>query len=92
MTTKLTVYIDDSLKRLLKETCGDRKLSDVVGEALRSYISSGLAGDLKIPGQTSSSALPSLSEVKARRPKAGGGSSAEMIAAQRRGRKNAGLS
>jgi len=34
MTTKLTVYIDESLKRLIKETSGDRKISDIVSDAL----------------------------------------------------------
>ncbi len=90
MTSKLTVYIDESLKRLIKETSGGRKISDIVSDALESYLAASLVADLAPTSEISSSELPSLSEVKRKRPKAPG-SSAEIITAQRRGR-NARLS
>ena len=85
MTVKLTVYVDESLKRLIKETSGDKKISDVVSDALESYVAAGLVNNLNLPGEVSAPELPSLSEVRRRRPKAVG-SSAEIIATQRRGR------
>ncbi len=85
MTTKLTVYVDDSLKRLIKETSGNRKMSDVVNEALESYLAAGLVSDLSMPNKIPLSELPSLSDVRRKRPKASG-SSEEIIASQRRGR------
>ena len=90
MTVKLTVYIDESLKQTIKENYGNRKISDLVSDALESYVAAGLIGDLNLPTKISGSELPSLSEVKRKRPKAIG-SSAEIIASQRRGR-NARLS
>ena len=90
MTVKLTVYIDESLKQTIKENSGNRKISDLVSDALESYVAASLIGDLNLPTKISSSELPSLSEVKRKRPKAIG-SSAEIIASQRRGR-NARLS
>ena len=88
MTSKLTVYIDESLRRLLKDSAGTQSLSELVNDALESYISAGLVRDL--PSDTKNQGFPSLSEVVKRRPKAHG-SSAEIIASQRRGR-NARLS
>ncbi len=85
MTTKLTVYLDESLKRRIKETSGDRKISEVVSEALESYVAVGTIKELHLPGEDSTPELPSLSEVKARRPKVAG-SSAEILARQRRSR------
>jgi hypothetical protein len=87
MTAKLTVYVDESLKRLIKETSGNRKMSDVVSDALESYLTAGLIKEpnLSDKKKTSAPELPSLSEVRSRRPKAPG-SSAEIIASQRRGR------
>ena len=90
MTTKLTVYIDESPKRLVKETSGNRKISDIVSDALESYLAAGLIKNQDLPDEISASELPSLSDVKSRRPKAPG-SSAEIIASQRRER-NAHLS
>ncbi len=83
MTTKLTVYIDESLKRLIKETSGDRKISDVVSDALESYMAAGLVSDLELPNRVSVNELPSLSEVRKKRPKVRG-SSTEIISHQRR--------
>ena len=90
MTVKLTVYVDESLKRLIKETSGDKKISDVVSEALESYVAAGSVNNLNLPSEAAAPELPSLSEVRRGRPKAVG-SSAEIIASQRRGR-SAGLS
>ena len=84
MTSKLTVYVDESVKRLLKESAGDRKLSEIVNDALESYMSSTLVRDL-YPTLKKDAEFPSLSEVVRRRPRALG-SSAEIIASQRRGR------
>src|SRR5579884_430717 len=92
MTSKLTVYVDDSLKRLIKETSGNRKISEIVSEALEYYLSASSISYFKVPGgskkpnSVATGELPSLSEVKKRRPKATG-SSAEIIASQRRDRK-----
>jgi hypothetical protein len=87
MTVKLTIYVDESLKRLIKETSGDRKISAVVSDALESYVSTGSIRDLKLPDQAGRRwEMPSLSEVKSKRPKANG-SSAEIIADQRRERR-----
>ena len=83
MTTKLTVYLDESLKRLIKETSGDRKISDVVSDALESYVAAGLVSDLDLPNKISASELPSLSEVRRKRPKVRG-SSTKIISEQRR--------
>jgi hypothetical protein len=90
MTEKLTVHVDESLKRLIKETSGNRKISDVVSDALESYLAAGSIKVPNLPGKVPVSELPSLSEVRSRRPKVTG-SSAEMIASQRRDR-NARLS
>jgi len=86
MTSKLTVYIDDSIRKSLKDSAGTGSLSELVNDALESYMSTSLVRDLS----SKEDELPSLSEVTRRRPKARG-SSAEIIASQRRGR-NAGLS
>jgi hypothetical protein len=85
MTPKLTVYVDESLKRLIKETSGNRKMSDVVSEALESYLAAGSMSDLRPPDKSALSEPPSLSEVRRKRPRASR-SSAEIIAGQRRGR------
>jgi hypothetical protein len=90
MTVKLTVYVDESLKRLIKETYGNRKISDVVSDALESYLAAGAIKNPNSSNKTSPSELPSLSDVRNGRPKASG-SSAEIIAGQRRER-NARLS
>ena len=89
MTTKLTVYIDESLKRLIKETSGNRKMSEVVSDALASYVAAGSISDVGLK-DLAVSELPSLTDVRMKRPKAAG-SSAKMISAQRRDR-NARLS
>ena len=83
MTSKLTVYIDDSLRKLLKDAADTKSLSQLVNEALESYISASLVKDM--PSDKSNKGLPSLSEVVKKRPKARG-SSAGIIANQRRGR------
>ena len=41
MKVKITVCVDEPLKRLIKETSGDKKISDVVSEALESYVAAG---------------------------------------------------
>jgi hypothetical protein len=90
MTSKLTVYIDDSVRQLLKESAGTESISKFVSDALESYMSAILVRDLVPPNNKTNRSFPSLSEVEKRRPKAQG-SSAEIIASQRRGR-NARLS
>lgn len=87
MTSKLTVYIDDSTRRMLKDS--GESLSKLVNDAIESYMSQGLVEGLSLPTREAV-ALPSLSEVVRKRPKARG-SSTEIIASQRRGR-NARLS
>jgi hypothetical protein len=83
MTSKLTVYIKDSLRQQLKDAVENKSLSQLVSDALESYLSAELVKDLS--SSNGDNALPSLSEVVKRRPK-GRGSSAEIIAIQRRGR------
>ena len=91
MTSKLTVYIDDSTKQFLKESIESESISKVVNDALESYMSASLVKDL-IPLKSKEWSFPSLSEVEKRRPKSKGLSSAtEIITNQRRGR-NARLS
>jgi hypothetical protein len=91
MTSKLTVYIDESIRQLLKESAGEESYSKIVNDALESYISGALVKDLSPPKKKKGEmTYPSLSEVVKRRPKARG-SSAEIISSQRRGR-NARLS
>jgi hypothetical protein len=92
MTSKLTVYIDESIRQLLKESAGEESYSKIVNDALESYISGALVKDLSPPKEKTKGEMsyPSLSEVVKRRPKAEG-SSAEIISSQRRGR-NARLS
>lgn len=89
MTSKLTVYIDDSTRKLLNEYRGEKSLSQIVNDALDSYIPAGLVRDLSLPAKELV-VFPSLSEVVKRRPRASG-SSAEIIASHRKGR-NARLS
>ncbi len=86
MTSKLTVYVDDSTRQLLRDSTGGKSLSAIVNDALESYMSASLVRDLS----SKEDEFPSLSEVTRRRPKARG-SSVEIIASQRRGR-NARLS
>jgi hypothetical protein len=90
MPSKLTVYIDDSLRQFLKESAGNGSVSKLVSDALESYMSEAFVRDLKPPDDKKDRNFPSLSEVKKRRPRAKG-SSAEIIASQRRSR-NARLS
>ncbi len=92
MTSKLTVYVDDWVRRSLKESAGPQSISKLVNDALESYLSATLVRDLGPPSRnkTSTRGFPSISEVKRRRPRAKG-SSAEIITSQRRGR-NARLS
>ena len=59
-TTKLTIYLDESLKRLIKETSGNRKISDVVSDVLESYVAAGSIRELGLPHKTSATELPSL--------------------------------
>jgi hypothetical protein len=89
MTSKLTVYVDDSIRQMLKNSAGTRSLSEIVNEALESYMSSGLIREMPVSGEKAAG-FPSLSEVTRKRPSAKG-SSVEIIASQRRGR-NASLS
>ena len=86
MTSKLTVYVDDSTRQLLRDSAGRKSLSAIVNDALESYMSASLVRDLS----SKEDEFPSLSEVTKRRPRAHG-SSVEIIASQRRGR-NASLS
>jgi hypothetical protein len=85
MTSKLTVYVEDSVKQSLKESAGEKKLSKIVNEALVSYMSATLVRSLSPPDSKNDIVFPSLSEVTTRRPRARG-SSTEIIASQRRGR------
>ena len=88
MTSKLTIYVDDSIRQKLNEAAIDRSISDIVNDALESYLVSSMIGDLFpfMEGQEAlSDELPSISEVKRRRPKVKG-SSSEILASQRRGR------
>jgi len=80
MTSKLTVYVDDSIRQLLRDSTGTRSLSEIVNDALESYMSASLVRDL-----SSKEEFPSLSDVVKKRPRARG-SSADIIASQRRGR------
>ena len=94
MTSKLTVYIDDSMRQFLKESADTESISKVVNDALESYLSAALVKDLAPPTspRRKESGFPSLSEVEKRRPHSKGlVSSTEIIAGQRRGR-NARLS
>ncbi len=86
MTSKLTVYVDDSLKQFLKESAGNESVSKLVNDAPESYMSEAFVRNLTPPDKKKNRNLPSLSEVKKRRPRAKG-SSAEIIASQRRGRR-----
>jgi hypothetical protein len=90
MTSKLTVYVDDSVRKLLNDSLGGRSLSEVVNDALESYVSAIFVRDLSFPSKKAEAGFPSLSEVVRRRPKVRG-SSTEIIGSQRRGR-NARLS
>lgn len=95
MTSKLTVYIADSVRQFLKEESADTEsISKVVNDALESYMSATLVKDLAPPTspRRKESGFPSLSEVEKRRPDSKGlVSSTEIIAGQRRSR-NARLS
>ena len=95
MTSKLTVYIDDSVRQFLKESAADSEsISKIVNDALESYMSATLVKDLTLPASSRRKQLnfPSLSEVEKRRPSSKGLRSAtEIITSQRRGR-NARLS
>ncbi len=93
MTSKLTVYIDDSIRRFLKESGESESISKLVNDALESYMSATIVKDLVPPGTKKKEwNFPSLSEVEKRRPKSKGLlSAAEIMASQRRGR-NARLS
>ena len=93
MTSKLTVYIDDSTKKLLKDYTGEESLSRLVNDAIESYMSAIIVRDLEAPTTTTTKeamSFPSVSEVEKERPRAQG-SSTEIIAGQRRSR-NARLS
>jgi hypothetical protein len=91
MTSKLTVYIEDSVKRQLKEEAnGSKSLSELVNDALESYLSAQLINDFATPYASNEKKgkrhlarfeLPSLSEVKKRRPRISSTSpsSAEII-------------
>jgi hypothetical protein len=83
MTSKLTVYIEDSTRELLSEYRGEETLSQLVNDALESYLPGSLVEGLVSP--RGSTTYPSLQEVVKRRPKAKG-SSAEIVTAQRKGR------
>ncbi|MDA4111989.1 MAG: hypothetical protein OK439_05580 [Thaumarchaeota archaeon] len=85
MASKLTVYIDDSLMKLLKDETETMSLSQVVNDALESYFSVSLVRDL--PSSKNNGRLPLLSEVIKKRPKSRS-PSAWIIANQRRGRKD----
>jgi hypothetical protein len=96
MTSKLTVYIDDSVRQLLKESAGsEESISKLVNDALESYMSASLVKELFPPHRGKKKeelGFPSLSEVEKRRPRSKGlASAAEIIANQRR-RRNASLS
>ena len=93
MTSKLTVYINDSIRQFLKESAGSESISKLVNDALESYMSATLVKDLAPPSSKKKDwNFPSLSEVEKRRPRSKGVlSSTEIIASQRRGR-NARLS
>jgi hypothetical protein len=85
MASKLTVYIDDSIRQSLKkEAAGSESISKLVNDALESYLSATLLRDLSLPDLTNDE-YPSLSEVERKRPKARG-SSDRIISNQRRGR------
>jgi len=84
MKSKLTVYVDDSVMKSLREFASGKKISKIVNDALESYLSSTLVRDLSFP-DSSDIRFPSLSEVVKKRPKARG-SSAGIIASQRRRR------
>ena len=84
MTSKLTVYIDDSVRQILKDSAGEKSFSELVNDALESYLSASLVGDLSPLGKNGNE-LPSLSEVARRRPRVTG-SSSEIISSQRRDR------
>ena len=90
MTSKLTVYIDDSVRQFLKESAGTESISKLVNDALESYMSATLVKDLTPPGKKKTWNFPSLSEVERRRPRSRS-SSTEIISNQRRSR-NARLS
>ena len=94
MTSKLTVYVDDSVRKFLKESAVSESISKIVSDALESYLSSTIVRDLIPPTSSKRKEwnFPSLSEVENRRPSSKGLVSAEeIIATQRRGR-NARLS
>ncbi len=57
MTTRLNVYLDESRKRLIKETSGNRKMSEVVNEALESNLAAGLIGELNLTSKLESLTL-----------------------------------
>ncbi|HXQ93170.1 MAG TPA: hypothetical protein VN739_09215 [Nitrososphaerales archaeon] len=84
MTSKLTVYVDDSVRKSLRESARGKKISQIVNDALESYLSSTLVRDLSFPDKGDNE-FPSLSEVVKKRPRVRG-SSAGIIASQRRGR------
>ena len=84
MTSKLTIYIDESTRQLLKES-NEGSYSKIVNDALESYISAGLVKDLSPPNKKKDASFPSLSEGVKRRPKARG-SSTQIISSQRRER------
>lgn len=90
MPSKLTVYVSDSVRQFLNEAAGGESISKLVNDALESYMAATFVRDLEPPGQKIRTNFPSLAEVERRRPKVEG-SSAEIIANQRRGR-NARLS
>lgn len=93
MKSKLTVYIDNSIRQFLKESDESENISKLVNDALESYMSATLVRELVPPGRKKGEwSFPSLSEVEKRRPKSKGLTSAEEIIASQRRVRNESLS